>query len=69
MAQHSGLATKWYRSLMERLGLQAVTRSGYIFATAVVLQVSSTFFVLYFFDYKTEFFFLPKQSKKSRFVL
>ena len=50
MAQHSGLATKWYRSLMERLGLQAVTRSVYIFATAVVLQVSSTFFVLYFFD-------------------
>lgn len=43
MAQHSGLATKWYRSLMERLGLQAVTRSVYIFATAVVLQLLMLF--------------------------
>ena len=39
MAQHSGLASKWFSSLMNKIGLQVISRSVYILTTTAALQV------------------------------
>ena len=40
MAQHSLMATKFFKSKMTGLGLEAITRSVYAFTTAGALSVS-----------------------------
>ena len=34
-----------------------------------IVHITHDILILYFFGYKTEFFFLPKQSQRSRSVL